>query len=58
MMLRPDDEKTFTEEEESTYRVTQHNWDYDKLLTLTHCQQKSAHERFVQDMAVLYKSGF
>lgn len=57
MMLRPVDEKTFTEEEESTCRVTQHNWDYDKLLKLKYYHQNKAHKRFTQDMAVLYKSG-
>jgi len=31
MMLPPVDEKTFTEEKESTYKVTQHNWYYDEL---------------------------
>ena len=50
MMLRPVDEKMFTEEEESTCRVTQHNWDYDKLLTLKHSQQKNSHERFVVEV--------
>ena len=34
MMLPPVDEKTFTEEEESTYKVTQQNWYYEKSIKL------------------------
>lgn len=54
MTLPPVDEKTFTEEEESTYRVTQHNWYNTKLIKLQrHCQQNVVMKRFIEDMIVL-----
>lgn len=46
MMLPPVEEKTLTEVEESTYRVTQHNWYHDKLIKLKHCQQTLVMKRF------------
>lgn len=50
MMLPPVDEKKLTEEEESTYRVTQHNWYNakfsDKTETLsTKCVYEALHRR-------------
>ena len=56
-MLPPVDEKTLTEEEESTYRVTQHNWYNAELIKLRHCQQNVVMKSFIADMIVLKKSG-
>ena len=56
-MLPPVDEKTFTEEDESTYRVIQHNWYNAEFIKLRHCQQNVLMKPFIEDMIVLKISG-